>query len=174
MDYKYKYIKYKIKYLNAKKLLGGDNNRLKDLKTRKDNLNTNLNEITDPEKRIEMLEEIKNINSEINSINLEIIKQNNFTTMQNHISTYSNKTIDYLYDGYEYNQFEWSIQNLKTKNITPTIVFIVGHGVVNQELNELITYERHKIVELYKPLIEMKVDNVFIVNFIESIIKNHV
>ena len=170
MDYKYKYIKYKTKYLNAKKLLGGNISRLKHLQMRKKMLNADLNKITDSKKIKEMLQKFKNINSEINSINLEFIKQNNFTTMKNHISTYSNKTIDYLYDGYEYEQFERSIQNLQTKNIIPTIVFIVGHGVVNQELNELITYEQHKIVELYKQLIEMKVDNVFIVKFIESII----
>ncbi len=170
MDYKYKYIKYKTKYLNAKKLLGGNNNRLKLLKMREQMLNNDLSKITDSKKKKQMLQKIKNIKSEINSINLEFIKQNNFTAMENHISTYSNKTIDYLYDGYEYDQFERLIKNLKTKNIIPKIVFIVGHGVVNQELNELITYEQHKIVELYKQLIEMKVDNVFIVKFIESII----
>ena len=170
MDYKYKYIKYKTKYLNAKKLLGGNINRLKHLEMRQKMLNADLNKITDSEKKKQMLQKIKNINSEINFINLEIIKQNNYTTMENHIKKNYNKTIDYLYDGYEYNQFESSIKNLKTKNIIPKIVIIVGHGVVNQSLNELITYQKHKIFQLYDSFIRMKVDNIFTMNFIESII----
>ena len=81
MDYKYKYIKYKTKYLNAKKLLGGNISRLKHLEMRQKMLNADLNKIIDSEKRKEMLQKIENINSEINSINLEFIKQNNFTNL---------------------------------------------------------------------------------------------
>ena len=115
MDYKYKYIKYKTKYLNAKKLLGGNISRLIHLKMRQKMLNADLNKKNiDSEKKKQMLEEFENVNSEINSINLQIIKQNNYITMKNHISKDSNKTIDYLYDGYEYEQFERSIQNLQT------------------------------------------------------------
>ena len=182
MSYKHKYLKYKTKYLNIKKLLGGYNlkNKLRLKKIMKnflvDKFNINKQKIIKQpnqnllQKQTQIIQDIRNIDSEINSINLQIINQNNKTNIKNHKSHHINKNIDYLHNDNVYYKFQLLIYELKTKNIIPKIVIIVGHGVVNQNLKELITYEKHKVVQLYDSLIKMKVDNIFTMNFIESII----
>lgn len=182
MSYKHKYLKYKTKYLNIKKLLGGYNlnHKLKYKKIMKNFLVDKFNIIKQKiikqpnqnllQKQTQIIQDIRNIDSEINSLNLQIINQNNKTNMKNHKSHHINKNIDYLYNDNIYYKFQLLIYELKTKNIIPKIVIIVGHGVVNQNLKELITYEKHKVVQLYDSLIKMKVDNIFTMNFIESII----
>ena len=183
MSYRHKYLKYKTKYLNIKKLLGGYNlkNKLRYKKIMKNFLVNEFNTIKQKiieqpnqnllQKQTQIIQDIRNIDSEINSINLQIINQNNKTNMENHKSNHINKNIDYLHNHNIYiKKFELLINQLKTKNIIPKIVIIVGHGVVNQNLKELITYEKHKVFQLYDPLIKMKVDNIFTMNFIESII----
>ena len=182
MSYKHKYLKYKTKYLNIKKLLGGYNlkNKLRLKKIMKNFLVNEFNIIKQKiikqpnqnllQKQTQIIQDIRNIDSEINFINLQIINQNNKTNMKNHRSNHINKNIDYLHNDNIYIKFQLLINQLKTKNIIPKIVIIVGHGVVNQSLNELITYEKHKVFQLYDSFIKMKVDNIFTMNFIESII----
>lgn len=165
MDYKYKYQKYKNKYLNIKKkILGGG---YFNLHNKLNLLNNSLIQLR--EKKIEQGEEILKEQEE-QRIKADIASSKN---MINHILTYDNKTIHHIKPNENLKQqFLESISFLNNHYITPKVVIVIGHGVVNEKLEKFTLQNNSKIVQLYDNLIRMKVDNVFIVDFIEYIINN--
>ena len=166
MDYKYKYKKYKNKYLNIKKkILGGS--AYYDLTKNVNYLDHHRSKLIEQQtvKGQEILKKQKK-----QRIEADIESSKN---MINHILAYNNKTINHIlpYDDVK-QKFLESISFLKNHHITPKIVIVIGHGAVNQKLENFNVPNNSKIVQLYENLIRMKVNNFFIIDFIEYIINN--